>query len=292
MIVQIHPTASWQIGGALALMWGKPTDWRTAPLESEGDQKKAPEVIKLLEQITSTYKINRILSPNVSRFNSVFLSDGSQYPWKLTLRGTACKLHRGLYGDGFEVHPSDVGIIAPADCAVVVATTPNGRVFMLHAGRDSLVDRQKIMSGIESKQFESIIFAAWHEMCRVSKENALQSKWFVLPSISHGDHFQHNWEDSVRGDANKLMVSYLTKRYDNAVKGNLESGMINIPAIIASQLVQYCGVNPENIFVDTRCTYTERDACNQFVWHSNARAVRTGGDPRARNIVAVINTGH
>lgn len=286
------PTATWKMNGATAMMWGKPTDWRTAPLECEGDQKKALEVIRLLEQITVTHKINRILSPNVSRFNSVFLSDGSQYPWKLTLNGTACKLHRGLYGDGFEVYPGDAGIIAPADCAVVVVTTPNGRVLILHAGRDSLVDRQKIVSGVESKQFESIIFAAWHEMCRVSKENALQSKWFVLPSISPGDHFQHNWEDEVRGDVNKLLVSYLIKRYDNAVKGHPKFGMINIPAIIAAQLVQCCGVSPENILVDDRCTYTERDEHNQFIWHSNARAVRTGGDLRARNLVVVFNTGH
>lgn len=289
-------TASWGVEeglrGAIAMMWGQPTDWRTAPLEKEGDQGKALALIKLLGGLAVEHKLQRILSPNVSRFDSAFLNDTFQHPWRLTLPGTACKLHRGLYGDGFEVYPGDAGIIAPADCAVVVVTTPSGRVLMLHAGRDSLIDRKLIMSkGYEkSKDYESIIFAAWSNLYQASKEDALGSKWLILPSISAGDHFQHNWRDEHRSYENEQVVTYLVKKYDHAVRGHAKFGMIDIPAIIAAQLTQFCGVDRDNITADSRCTYTEVDAAENHVWHSHARAIHKGQNPKARNLVVVINT--
>lgn len=271
-------------------MWGRPTDWRTAPLEKEGDQGKAADVIELLGELAVEHDLQRILSPNVSRFDSRFLSNAFQGPSRLTLPGTTCKLHRGLYGDGFEIHPGDAGIIAPADCAVVVVTTPSGRVFMLHAGRDSLIDRQLMLGGKREKTHESIIFALWDELYRLDREDALGAKWFILPSVSAGEHFQHSWRDDDYGDTNERIVSYLVCRYNHAVKGHPKHGMLDIPAIIAAQLTQFCGVSLDNITADPRCTYTERNAESEFVWHSHRRAVHTGGDPKARNLVVVINT--
>lgn len=284
-----HPTATWILGNVHAMMWGCPQDWRTAPLNQEGDQGKALEVVSLVGAIAVQHKLNRVLSPTVSDFSSRFLDDSEQSPWQLTLPGTACKLHRGLRGDGFEIHPGDAGIIAPADCAVVVVTTPSGRVLLLHAGRDSLVDRKLIETGNPSKQHESIIFAAWNEL-QVRAQDATGSKWFILPSVSAGAHFRHSWEDADHGDKNKGLVSYLVRKYDHTVKGHPKFGMIDVPAIIAAQLTQFCGLDPDNITVDTRCTYTEVDTGGEYVWHSHRRAVNTGGDPLARNLVVVVNT--
>lgn len=288
----MNPTATWEMESANIMMWGCPTDWCTAPLEKEGDQGKALGVIKLLGNLAFEHKLARILSLNVSRFDSAFISDAFQHPWRLTLPETACKLHRGLYGDGFEIHPSDAGIIDSADSTVVVVTTPSGRVLVLHAGRESLIDRKLIMSkGRErSKEYESIIFAAWNNLHQLSKDDALGSKWLILPSISAGEHFQHSWRDESCSYENEKFVTYLVRRYDHVVSGHPKFGMIDVPAIIGAQLTQFCGINPDNITASPRCTYTEVDAAGNHVWHSHARATHKGLNPKARNLVVVINT--
>lgn len=287
--MNVKPTATWQLENATAMMWGCPTDWRTARLEKEGDQEKAPEVIELLCTLAIEYNVQRISSPNVSDFNSRFLSDTFQYPWKLSLPGSACKLHRGLRGDGFEIHRGDAGIIAPADCAVIVVTTPSGRVLMLHAGRDSLVDRAFLNTGIRAKPHESIIFAAWDELCRVDKEDARLSNWHILPSISAGEHFKHDWDDPKWGASNQRLVNYITRYKHDVVGRPKKLGVIDVAALIAAQLTEFCGLSQDQITSDGRCTYKEVAVDSSPIWHSNARAIHTGSDPKARNLVVVIN---
>ncbi len=282
------PTATWELRGAQAMMWGRPTNWSTASLTEEGSQEKAREVVGLLGDLATEYDLNRILSPTVSDFNSRFLNDAEQYPRQLTLPGTACKLHRGLRGDGFEIHPGDAGIVAPADCAVVVVTTASGRVFMLHAGRDSLVDRQLLNGDVASKPDASIIFATWKQLNQKERQT---SEWHILPSISAGAHFEHRFDHPKRGESNEHLVAHLLKRYSHAcVQGHPSRGRISIPDVIAAQLAQECGADPDQITVDTRCTYREKSSDGTYVWHSNARSVRTGGDHLARNLVVVMNT--
>jgi|GEM_PF-5068983 len=187
--MSIAPTAVWKISTSVVdKAWGRPQDWGTSLLKMEGNQPEAMEVIGLLGGLAQEYNLGRIFSPTVSEFNSEFLNDTMQSPWKLSLPGTACKLYRGLKVDGSEIHPGDAGVVAPADCAVIIVTTPSGRVLMLHAGRNSLVDRICIdtKGEIKSKRCESIIFTAWNDLHRVCKDDALNSKWFILPSIMPG----------------------------------------------------------------------------------------------------------
>lgn len=293
--MSIAPTAVWEIStSVVAKAWGRPQDWSTSRLKMEGDQPEAMGVIGLLGGLAQEYNLGRIFSPTVSEFNSEFLNDAMQSPWKLSLPGTACKLYRGLKVDGFEIYPGDAGVIAPADCAVIIVTTPSGRVFMLHAGRNSLIDRTFIETKgeIKSKCCESIILAAWNNLRRVLKDDASNSKWFVLPSISAGEHFKHQFDAVGTGESNERMVAYILKKYGRTcIQGHPAKGMIDIPAIIAAQLVNFCGINPDQIIVDTRCTYKEVNSGGNYVWHSCRRAAITGGDPKARNLVVVVNNG-
>jgi len=296
--MSIAPTAVWEIStsvstSVVAKAWGRPQDWSTSRLKMEGDQPEAMEVIGLLGGLAQEHNLGRIFSPTVSEFNSEFLNDAMQSPWKLSLPGTACKLYRGLKVEGFEIYPGDAGVIAPADCAVIIVTTAMGRVFMLNAGRNSLIDRICIdtKGEIKSKRCESIIFAAWNNLRRVLKDDARNSKWFVLPSISAGEHFKHQF-DVGTGESNERMVAYILKKYGRiCIQGHPAKGMIDIPAIIAAQLVNFCGINPDQITVDTRCTYKEVNSGGNYVWHSCRRAAITGGDPKAQNLVVVVNKG-
>lgn len=282
------PTATWTPGNTRIMMWGKPIDWQIESLlQMEGDQHKSPDVIALLGDLAAEHKLERILSPTMD-FSSNFLDDGFQSPWQLTLPGTGCKLHRGLRVDGFEIHPGDAGIIAPADCAVIVVTMCTGRVFMLHAGRDSLVDRHLLNTGTKKKRYESIVFTAWAEM---SRKERLSSEWFILPSISSGGQFEHRFDDPKWGEQNEHLVAYLLRKYGHTcVSGHPSLGRIDIPAIIAAQLVQYCMADPDQVVSDSRCTYKEVGVNGDPVWHSNARAIQTGGDQKARNLVVVMKT--
>ncbi len=288
--IMYEPTASWGtsggLDGAVAMMWGCPTDWKTAELIEEGDQEKAPHVIGLLGGLAVRHRLRRILGPSVLKFNSEFLSDTAQYPWQLSLPSTACKLHRGLYADGFEVLPGEAGVIAPADCAIVVVTTPSGRVFMLHAGRDSLIDRKLIDTGQQSKKHESVIFAAWDQL---DPEEAKESMWVVLPSVLPGGHFEHPADHKVHGEFNQKLVRHISHHYPGGIFGDPGRGMLSVPEIITGQLVLQCGLPRRNIHIERRCTHQEVDQDGQHVWWSHSRDVATGQTPGGRNLVVVIN---
>ncbi len=267
-------------------MWGNPTDYSLKQFQVENDASIPSKVTTLLGTIAYRHRLDSILSPTVSEFNSVFADTSTKFPWKLQLPGTDCRLHRGLYVDGFEIPPGSAGIIAPADCAVIVMSARQ-RVLMLHAGRDSLFDRHLIRAGAASKKHESIVFAAWENL---SQEERKHVKCLVLPSISAGSHFEHRFDDDRWGQENENLVRYTISRYGRkCIRGEKELGHMDIPRIIATQLTEYCGVDENEIQVVDRCTYTETDQ-NRYVWHSHARAVRDKVDATTRNLVVVENT--
>ncbi len=287
----VEPTSVRDCGGALALMYGAPTDWSTVSLQKNGDEdSNAPEVVALLGRIAIEHKLGRILGPRVSDFNSVFTSNKRDFVWQLNLPGTDCKLHRGPFVDGVEIRRGDAGIIAAADCAVIVVSTHTGRVFLLHAGRDSLVDRTLINTGRPSKLISSIIASAWQAL---TPEERMFSQWHILPSITAGAHFQHRFDDPKWGRSNLHLVSHIKDKYrylGMCIVGDMELGQICVRSLIKAQLRMY-GITSSRIWIDHRCTYKEVDAHGQYVWHSNARGVKEHGDPKARNLFVVINKG-
>lgn len=263
-------------------MWGRPIDWRTSNLKQEGDQQHNLVLVEMLGSLARTFGLRKILSPTVSEFNAVMLDSALEYLTSLSLPYSSCRLHRGLMGDGIEVGPGQAGIIAPADCPIVVVTA-GSRTLMLHAGRDSLIDRNHIHGG-QARKHESIIFSAHQYLTR---EERAVSKWHILPSISPG-YFAHPFDDPIHGQSNEKLVVYLTRRYTSPViQGRYYEGKIDLCTLIAAQLIEICGVEPDSITAEGGCTY-EDIKNGDHTWHSVRRQAEAGQDTRTRNLVMVM----
>jgi len=288
----MEPTAIFTpFGGRVEIrMYGKQTgDWSLKPLDYENAGKE-----KLLNRIASiTYPdIERIWAPRPTMFNALIVE-----PTKMTLRGighhrgaekthTVCILCAGP-AEGVEImSPKNcAAFFFPADCAVIVLYDPeSGKTVASHAGRDSLIDRQFLLTGNKSRKHISVVDAMIDAFSKDTDTSNLRA--FICGGINA--HPYQFLPDSEHIIYNLVLLRFLGMTTPNAV--NVKQGImyISITALIEEQLFGH-GIRPENIGMDCSDPVDDKDVSGKYTWWSHTRWLQEGHKgPDGRNGILII----
>ncbi len=284
-------------------LFGKPHDWSIAPLREEEDAKKQPELMDRIRDATLSLcpedwfetepdhnpeGIDSVflLAPRPTEFNAVICD-----PWRdlkvemvsgplLPCHFCKVTIKRGCNADGVEIPKNLLGgfWLSSADCLCVVAFSPSGRLICAHAGRDSLFDRKKMLTGTPSRKNESVVDSIAELLGTEFKE----TKFFLTCGIAP-EHLVHSWYHLEHGATNEKMIKYLAERWEQSVPpGKEQEGWINLKGLVTSQFEEH-GVSANSISTDGVDTYGDAGSDGRPLWWSHRR-----GDGAKRNGILVI----
>ncbi len=111
--------------------------------------------------------------------------------------------------EGTWIEPGEGVVFNTKGCPILVFT--GGRhCLVVHAGRDSLIDRQKIVTGHKSRYHEGVIHAVVERFRRLHiSPNELQIQGFygIDPQS-----FDHRFDDPVYGQINRMIADTYNRR--------------------------------------------------------------------------------
>ena len=239
------------------LAFGKPHDWTFRPYSNgtvpESELRKLPPAL-YLPQIAVDYGLPKMwFAPIPTKSNAEICTESDAMKTRLELYselyGSSVLLWRGAYADGTVLNlRKATGVIAAAGCPIITMWGKSTHLGYAHAGRDCLIDREKIQNK-KARKHESVVVSLVEAMLVANSVRDLHAE-ILFPIDPHD--FLHPWDHSQYGEFNKLMTEYIAKRwgteciveYDDPKKRAL--GRISQDAVIRSQLIE-CGVLPERI---------------------------------------------
>jgi copper oxidase (laccase) domain-containing protein len=259
-------------------LFGRPLDWSLA-----GDD--AADVQNRLSVIARELGVKNILAPRPVEFNASVCTIGDLT--ETCFLGDAVDapiLYRGCNADGVELlsipgAPLYAYWVGSADCITIVAhDAETGKTFAAHAGRDCILDRERIKGG-PSRKYESVVHAI---MDRFSAKEKKSVRVFMTCGIGP-DHFDHLCDDPTWGQFNTRMVLDLISKWGRtALQGDPFRGKICLSEIIRSQFISL-GVPAHRIGYDGVETVSDCNRDGDYVWWSYRR-----GDGKKRNGVLVV----
>lgn len=214
-----------------------------------------------------------IAVPQVYTFNAR-VSTTLDFPVRYFLDGV--EIRTGLLADAVVLRKGESAGIVTGDCpTLVIENIKTGDTVASHAGRDSNIDRQKIDTGIPSREHDGVVSS----ILSFTQWNPEDLRIFICAGIAP-EHFDHPWAHPTYGESNKKMTEWISENYGReCVLGDVENGCIDMPALIRAQCI-HSGISAEHIQHDGIDTYSDE----RFWSHRNKN--KGGG----RNIVIVTNS--
>ena len=228
---------------------GPGKEWSLAPLQEPGDVKKNPVLTGKLRKAMVSLGADRLYAPSPVKANGEIIEPTMlNRPFVL---GNGILLFRNpkVPADGtFLRGAGDAGIFSAGGCGVIVATL-NDRLIFAHAGRESLIDRERVLGG-QGRRRESVvdsIIEAFREIDSRADMRKLHA--WMLYSITPED-FLHRFDDKVYRDYNCHIGPYLQRLGLEAGAQRAAEGLrLNLPAIAKTQFIQL-GVPERNIHLE------------------------------------------
>lgn len=253
-------------------LFGKPNDF--------GPHGDCETIMETLKFYATRNFVTDILVPSCQKFNAKIA--GKKH-FLEKIKFSDITLHKMVFADGVILNRHEALFIASADCPTIIATGENGMIAA-HAGRNCLIDMQKLYPGAKTREHESVVDAMMEELL-LAGEKAKNLKVFITCGIK-AENFPHPFDHPQHGAKNEAFIKYLLKKYGkNFLKSNPAAGLICLKDLIKTQFMIH-GVPRENIAADSIDTYGD-NVLGNHVWHSCARG-KTQEEKKRRNGVLVI----
>lgn len=221
-------------------------NWSLAPLQKSEDVKKNPELAARINVALHGLGARIAFAPNPTKFNGLVIPP-MQLIYGLNLGEVTLRRHRDHPADAtFLRYPGNAGIFSAGGCGVVVIAYKDTLMFG-HAGRESLVDRDRVLTEglVESRPKDLIDNMIDALEVKPGEEGEVYAwpLYFIKP-----EHFSHRFDDPNPEHVpyNKAAARYLPKMYPEFGMVNDEGINIDLPGIAKNQLMDR-GVPEENI---------------------------------------------
>ncbi len=246
------------------------TDWSLAPLQEPGDELKAQgfQLAANIARELSTLAVDRAYAPSPVKFNGTILQpDELNKAIRIgDMIGSPLILYRNRDkpADGtFLIGARDAGIFSVGGCPVIVATCGEHLVFA-HAGRDCLLDRQRVLTNGKEKgrPHESVVNAVVSALLKKSRmdtdiKNICVHVFFSIRPEDFYHPFEHPNTNS--GVYNRALATYARRNYDGTCIIHDRQGIyLDLPPIIAHQFRQLGvrSVNLDSAYLPTSASHT------------------------------------
>jgi len=228
---------------------GPGKDWSLAPLQEPGDVRKNPVLAGKLREALISLVADHLYAPSPVKSNGEIIEPTMlNRPFVL---GNGILLFRNpkMPADGtFLRGAGDAGIFSAGGCGVVVATLGD-RLIFAHAGRESLIDRERVIGG-QGRRHESVVDSIVEAFRDTdSRVDLRKLHVWMLYSIRPED-FLHRFDDSSHRKYNRLVGSDLEdRRLGAGVRQKIEGVEIDLPLVAKAQFVAH-GTPERNIHLE------------------------------------------
>ncbi len=272
------PISTVTLGPDEALKKWKITNLSLKHLQRQENTFRNYEMMHLLHTIFSILEIEEAYAPHVSAQSANIVEAQDVRLNRIVLRGPGKKFlwrNNHLRADGLILPPGKAFIMSASGCPVLIATGC-GHMIVAHAGRESLIDRKFIETGIKSRPQVSVVGSIVQKFWEYNI-HPTRLCFHVMYAIPPSE-FVHHLDHPIYGEYNRKLITYLLCRCPSAIFGqNPTKFHLNLGALIIKQSYDY-GVSD---VVVTDCldeyddlTYTRK----------------SGVDATLRNLIVVKHT--
>ncbi|MEX0672628.1 MAG: hypothetical protein WD175_01040, partial [Candidatus Paceibacterota bacterium] len=271
--LQTKPTKRLRVHGDVNIqLYGKPLDFRYRWIGDDptGESDAARADLETLQAIAEENGLTDILVPNLSESNTR-ITPADEFEPTISIGNVT--IHRGVATDGVILPPDSptVGaLFRTADChTTVVKCHRTGEVYVLHTGRNSLVDHNLHRAPSSSRDFDSVV-------------QRLMTQFASYPGCSPEDlsahsvcgirasMFKHPFDRADYGTFNEILTNYIQTRWgsfvtNTLIPGRRREGCIDVRALVQAQFREY-NVRAE---YDTICTASDLSPTGAHQWHSH-----------------------
>jgi hypothetical protein len=210
--------------------------WSLGPLQWPADVQKNPQLDMKLSDALVGHGVRRAYAPNPTKFNAKIISPQCLSREILLSGGMSLFRNQDIHADGTMLaRGGDAGIFSAGGCGVIVAALGD-ELFFAHAGRECVIDRQRILTGNPSRTNESIVHSIVQALAPVKWLRQQLQAW-VFYSIKPED-FVHRFDDPDPKHAayNKAAADSLQKEYPGEYGWSDNNGVhIDLPKIMQAQ---------------------------------------------------------
>lgn len=231
--------------------------------------------------------ITTVLAPKGTECNALICSP-DELTEKVSLGEKAIAL-RGVNADGTVLtRPGQSFLITPADCmTIIMMHKPSGETIVMHASRDSLIDRHHIQSEKPQRTAISVVYSAFHYFMGQFSASCLKDISVFMTGTIGPDHFEHRLDHPTYGEANRKLVNHLISKYGLRTVTDRKLGKISLTEIARAQMISF-GIDPHRIGFDLIDTGDDRLENGDYAWWSYRRSdTSTKANNKFRNAVLV-----
>jgi hypothetical protein len=179
-----------------------------------------------IAELLRYYGIQRAFVPDTDF--SGLIARGNEEPIILYQEG-GVTLETAKSREGTFIDRGEAVVVCTGGCPVVIATDKRRILCVAHAGRDSLVDREKILSKQASREDEGVI----DQMARSLREIGVDPGMMELHGYFgiHREIFAHDLSD----ERNQMMHEYINERWPRSSITKPGFACIDLGALIFQQ---------------------------------------------------------
>lgn len=233
-----------------ACFQGPGNEWSLGLLQDPEDVARHSLLTQRLRDAMRHLGADRVYAPSPIKFNGKIIQP-AELSRVFNLKGGVLLFRNaGMPADGtFLRADGHAGVFSAGGCGLTVAILRDHLIFA-HTGRDCVIDRQRVLTGVPSREKESVVDSIIDAFCALgyNEKHFCDLSVWVLYSIKPRD-FLHRFDDAQHGEYNRRVGSDLARRTSAGVRTTPTGFQIDVPAIVRSQFLAY-GVPSENIRLD------------------------------------------
>jgi len=180
-----------------------------------------------------------------------------------------------LGADGIVLPRGDAFMMCAGGCPVLIATGEN-HMIVAHAGRESLIDREFIKTGVRSRPQTGIVDSIVQKFQEYHVHPA-QLRFHVMYAIP-ADEFLHHLNHKIYGEYNRKLLAYLRSKWPRAISSeNSTEFCLDIGSLIIGQ--SYDALVSDVVVTDYLDEYPD-------LTHTRKK----GSSATLRNLIAIKHT--
>jgi len=141
-----------------AACFGKPHDWSLNPFQEPGDQSKDWRLAERLGQALSSVGATTVFATRPVHANARIIDRHRLNKHIALPHGVDLVRNGDIPADGTSLYPGEASAMTAGGCPRIVVVCGSAMADA-HAGRDSLIDRERVLTGMKSRRHETVVEA-------------------------------------------------------------------------------------------------------------------------------------
>lgn len=181
------------------------TDWSLKDIYDQAGADRNPDLVAHLRSEFLPLGVTRAYGPSVAPMSGAIVDPGELTSRIVLDEGLELFRNRDLPSDGIWLEPGEAFVMSGGGCPVAIAEG-GGICLVAHVGRESAIDRERLLGRTPKRKYMSVIDAMAMTACRrgVEPRDMTLRVLFQIPTSL----FAHPLDDAQHGEAHRAILRY------------------------------------------------------------------------------------